>query len=215
MIPSLQDKFKPWSETGSVWILSDTHFDDADCKLMDPNWITPKEQISIINKYVHKTDTLILLGDIGDPQYVAKLRGYKVLIMGNHDQSRTKFEPYFDEIYEGVLFIGEKILLSHEPINLPFCLNIHGHDHNGVEYYEYGCRHINVAANVCEYTPINLGRIIKQGALSKIDTIHKRTIKDAQMRKSCYVKCDIDNLEGIDKLLESFTKAEPVIFINN
>ena len=38
---------------------------------------------------------------------------------------------------------------------------------------------------------------------------------DEALKKSCYVKCDIDNLEGIDKLLESFTKAEPVIFINN
>ena len=34
MIPTLYEKFKPWSEKGSVYIISDTHFDDSDCKLM-------------------------------------------------------------------------------------------------------------------------------------------------------------------------------------
>ena len=50
MISSLYDKFKPWSATGSVYIISDTHFDDSDCKLMDPNWITPQEHMEIIKQ---------------------------------------------------------------------------------------------------------------------------------------------------------------------
>ena len=43
MIPTLYEPFRHWSATGSVYILSDLHFDDHDCKLMDSNWITPKE----------------------------------------------------------------------------------------------------------------------------------------------------------------------------
>ena len=76
MIPTLYEPFHHWSEKGSVYILSDLHF---------------------------------------------------------------------DEIYTGPLFIAEKILLSHEPVyGLPWCLDIHGHDHNNVEPYKEGCNHIFV-----------------------------------------------------------------------
>lgn len=59
MISTLYEPFRHWSEGGSVFILSDTHFDDADCKLMDPNWITPEEQVRIINSVVGKGDTFV------------------------------------------------------------------------------------------------------------------------------------------------------------
>ena len=67
---------------------------------MDSDWITPEEQVKIINSMVHKNDTLIHLGDVGNPEWISKLKaGHKVLIMGNHDQSIQKFKPYFDEVY--------------------------------------------------------------------------------------------------------------------
>lgn len=180
MINSLYPIFQHWSEKGSVYLISDTHFADSDCKFMDSEWITPEEQVSILQKYIHKNDTLVHLGDVGNPEYLKNVKGYKVLIMGNHDQSITKFQPYFDEVYAGPLFISDKILLSHEPVfGLSWCLNIHGHDHNGMEAYHEGCKHINLAANVCDYTPINLGKLIKDGILSNIDSIHRITIDKA------------------------------------
>lgn len=180
MINSLYPIFQHWSEKGSVYLISDTHFADSDCKFMDPEWITPEEQVSILQKCIHKNDTLVHLGDVGNPEYLKNVKGYKVLIMGNHDQSITKFQPYFDEVYAGPLFISDKILLSHEPVfGLSWCLNIHGHDHNGMEAYHEGCKHINLAANVCDYTPINLGKLIKDGILSNIDNIHRITIDKA------------------------------------
>ena len=42
-----------------MFLLSDLHFNDSDCRLMDPNWITPEEQINIINKLVRKGDTFV------------------------------------------------------------------------------------------------------------------------------------------------------------
>ena len=63
MITTLYEPFRHWSEGGSVYILSDLHFADSDCKLMDPNWITPEEQIEIINIMVGKGDTFVCLGD--------------------------------------------------------------------------------------------------------------------------------------------------------
>lgn len=184
MINSLYPIFRHWSATGSVWIISDLHFDDADCKYMDPNWITPEEQIRIINSMVFPSDCLVVLGDCGTPERYKDIRAKKkILLLGNHDNTVKKFDPYFDEIFDGALFIADRILLSHEPISLPFALNIHGHDHNGIEYYAEGCKHLNVAANVCNYTPVNLGKLIKQGILSDIPSIHRITIDNATERK--------------------------------
>lgn len=184
MIPTLYAPFRHWSEGGSVYILSDLHFDDLDCKWMDSGWITPQEQIAIINKTVMKNDTFICLGDVGTAEYVKEIKARKkILILGNHD-ARGVYTKYFDEIYAGPIFIAEKILLSHEPVyGLSWCLNIHGHDHNCVEPYKEGCKHINLAANVCEYTPLNLGKIIKDGVLSDVPSIHRITIDGAAMRK--------------------------------
>lgn len=54
MIPTLYEPFRHWSDGGSVYILSDLHFDDEDCKFMSPDWITPRKQLSIINGIVMK-----------------------------------------------------------------------------------------------------------------------------------------------------------------
>lgn len=184
MIPTLYEPFKHWSDGGSVYILSDLHFDDVDCKLMDSGWITPEEQLNIINGMVMKNDTFVCLGDVGKAEYLKSIKAKrKILILGNHD-ARGAYADYFNEIYAGPVFIAEKILLSHEPVyGLPWCLNIHGHDHNCVESYREDCKHINLAANVCGYTPLNLGKMIKEGALSDIPSIHRVTIDNATKRK--------------------------------
>ena len=185
MISTLYEPFRHWSEKGSVYILSDMHFDDDDCKFMDPGWITPREQIDIINKTIMKNDTFVCLGDVGRPEYIKELKvRKKILLLGNHDR-RGEYSDCFDEIYAGPLFIAEKILLSHEPVyGLSWCLNIHGHDHNNMEAYKDGCKHLNLAANVCDYTPVNLGKLIKDGILSDIDSIHRVTIDHAIDKKA-------------------------------
>ena len=195
MINTLYEPFRHWSEGGSVYILSDLHFDDADCKLMDPYWIEPQEQVEMINKLVKKSDTFICLGDVGNPEYLKDIKaGKKILLLGNHDK-KNKYNEFFDEVYAGPIFIAEKILLSHEPITgLAWCLNIHGHDHSGMENYLETCKHINVAANVCGYKPVNLGKIIKDGILSDISSIHRMTIDGATARKQQKTIEDLKNL---------------------
>lgn len=185
MIKTLYSVFQHWSANGSVLILSDPHFADADCRLMDPGWIAPDEQVAIINRLANRNDTFVCLGDVGDPAYIRKLKaGYKVLLLGNHDR-KSDYKELFDEIYDGPLFIADRILLSHEPVyGLPWCLNIHGHDHNQVEEYKEGCPHLNLAANVCGYTPVSLGKLIQSGVLADIDSIHRITINEAARRKA-------------------------------
>ena len=184
MISTLYEPFRHWSDRGSVYILSDLHFDDINCRLIDPNWIYPEEQVEIINKFAVKNDTFICLGDVGDPKYVPMINARKkILILGNHD-ARGEYRDLFTEIYAGPLFISDKILLSHEPVHgLSWCLNIHGHDHNGTDFYDEECKHINLAANVCNFTPLNLGKLIKSGALAHIDSIHRQTIDRAVMER--------------------------------
>lgn len=204
MIKTLYKTFQHWSEGGSVWIISDPHFEDLDCKLMNPNWIEPEEHVKRINKNVHKNDTLVCLGDVGNPEWFAKIKARKkILITGNHDKGNSIYEPYFREIYNGPLFISEKLLLSHEPIHglEEICFNIHGHVHNGEpfrfrSYTEEDANrahgfinldgiptHMNLASDVVDYYPINLGEYIRKGILSYVKGIHGITIEEAVERK--------------------------------
>ena len=128
--------FQHWP--GTVWFYSDPHFGDAQLKQYRKG-ITDEEQVKRINSKVGKNGTIVFLGDIGDLEFVRKIKGYKVLIMGNHEKGATNyqrkveileqeyFNPYcsiikkqndnklFDEVYEGTLQISPKIILSHEP----------------------------------------------------------------------------------------------------
>lgn len=168
-------------------VISDTHFDDADRDVMGYT-ISEEDQISILKKTCHKTDTLIHLGDVGNPEYLKQIKSYKVLIMGNHDESASKFEEYFDEIYTGPLWIAEKLVLSHEPIEvrntetfMPVVVNIHGHNHAGPVRKD--AWHYNVAANVYNYKPLSLKEFIKNGYLKDVVSIHRETINHATKRK--------------------------------
>ena len=256
MLPQLYKTFQDWSAKGSVWVYSDPHFGDSDCKFMDPNWITPEEQLKKINDKVKKDDTLILLGDIGNLEYIKRIKaGYKILVSGNHDVGLTNYKktvtheikeifaecvdeekykidiaierksfhkylyekyPYakiniqeryefhspfhffdatiddnlFNEVYGGPLFISDKILLSHEPIDIPFGLNIHGHVHDGLGGLSKDNSKYNVCSNCINYEPQNLSEIIKSGCLKNRDTIHRLTIDKATKKKK--------QLESID-----------------
>lgn len=185
MIKTLYPCFQHWSEKGSVYLVSDTHFKDFDREYMG-YYISEEDQFYLLNDTCHKNDTLIHLGDVGDLSYIKRLKCHKVLIMGNHDQSIEKMEETFDEVYSGPLWISDKIVLSHEPIDVEDCLtfqpiafNIHGHDHSGL-YRPY---HLNIVPNKKGYAPWDLNAIIKQGFLKYIKNVHRVTIDAATEEK--------------------------------
>ena len=68
-------------------------------------------------------------------------------------------------------------------IRITLMKSIQGHDHNNMEPYKEGCKHINLAVNVCGYTPINLGKIIKEGVLADVPSIHRITIDRASQKR--------------------------------
>ena len=88
----------------------------------------------------------------------------------------------FDEIYD-VLSLSDKIIMTHEPIDInPKCmLNIHGHIHSST--YVEDMYHLCVSAERIDYTPIRLKDVIESGRLSKIETLHRDTIDKATERR--------------------------------
>ena len=179
MLPGIYDAFQHWANQ-TVWIYSDPHFSDEDLECGIKNRPSDEEQIRRINAKCGRKDTLIILGDVGNIECVRKLRAaYKILIMGNHDSGATKYKEVFDEVYEGALIVGEKLILSHEPVEIPWLYNIHGHDHAGKKR----TNHLNVCSDVIGYEPVNLTQKLKTGLMANIETIHRMTIDKATEKK--------------------------------
>ena len=193
-----------WNKGGTLYFYSDPHFGDEEMKIYRKNYVNDDEQIRRINSKVGKKDTIVFLGDIGDVNYIKKIRGYKVLIMGNHDKGvsnykreihyysdlgeifvddlsglekseiRVEDNHLFDEVYAGPLMISDRILLSHEPIPLPYVLNIHGHDHSNKE--AVSPHHLNMCAEHIDYTPVLFKDIVRSGIMKEVPDIHRFTI---------------------------------------
>ena len=235
MLPGIYDFFQHWGEKHqTIWIYSDPHFNDDELAGGIKDRPSAEEQVKRINAKCGRRDCLIVLGDVGDIDYVRQLRAeYKVLIMGNHDVGATRYKreivkrvfdkdihpdkseirsimeqkfpgwgihieeeyefhcPFerwiayadnllFDEIYEGALIVGEKLILTHEPVEIPWLFNIHGHDHAGHKR----ANHLNVCSNVIGWEPVNFTQLLKSGFSSKIQTIHRETINSATKRKA-------------------------------
>lgn len=181
MIAGLYDIFKHWHTTGTVWLISDTHFDDEELAAGVSNRPSTEEYIKLINSKVGKRDTVIHLGDVGNLEVMKKIKGYKILIMGNHDSGKSNYLEVFDEVYQGPLIIGEKLILSHEPVDITGMFNLHGHTHAAT--YKNDNTHFNCCSDYVGYTPINFNQWMKQGYLSKLQTLHRSVIDKATLNK--------------------------------
>lgn len=183
ILPGVYDMFNErWGQFQTAHIISDLHFNEDDLKKAFPERPSDEELVKMINSKVGRKDILLILGDCGDLEFVKQLRGYKVLMMGNHDTGSTKYKEIFDEVYEGALIIGEKLILSHEPVpGIDWAMNLHGHNHNGSKKKDP--YHFNVCADVIGYKPINFNQWLRDGHTSRIQTIHKETIDYATERK--------------------------------
>lgn len=117
----------------------------------------------------------------------AKYPGWKIWAVEDYDfhSPFMRWNVYadnmlFDEVYEGALIIGEKLILSHEPVDIPWLFNIHGHDHAGKKRKG----HLNVCSDVIGYKPVHLTHFLqKEGPTANIDSIHRITIDKATEKK--------------------------------
>lgn len=114
------------------------------------------------NSVVKKGDTVFVLGDITMEKkqgyvYLDKLRGYKKVILGNHDmpQHIPELLKYVNSVCGMFKYKGS--ILTHCPIHESeinrFKLNYHGHVHENSLPDE---RYVNLSAEVLNYKPIEL-----------------------------------------------------------
>lgn len=169
-----------------VFFIADTHFghkniieyenrpfqsvEEMDNTLID-NW----------NKTVKKREKVYMLGDFGlsnkqrIKEIVSILKGYKVLILGNHDKCYSYSwwkTAGFDEVIQYPVIYNEWFILSHEPVyinsNMPY-VNIYGHVHSNPSYADFSAQSFCVSAERINYTAIEFSQIIKKMGQIKKD----------------------------------------------
>ena len=176
--------FKHWEDKNTIWLYSDPHFGDEQARAFRKEllgWdITDEEKVQRINSKVGKNDIIIFLGDIGDTTYINSIRGYKVLVMGNHDKGKTNYENIFDEVYDGSLTLNKRVILSHVPFLTEYFFNIHGHVHSGPNPEELG---INLCCEFHDYYPVNLNDILLSGRLKEVKDLNRQQIERSLTEK--------------------------------
>lgn len=87
----------------------------------------------------------------------------------------------FDYVFQGALTLGEKLILSHEPLaGISWAKNLHGHDHAG---RLTDSAHLNICLDTTGYEPFHLQAALKTGLLANTKTMHRQTIDRATERR--------------------------------
>lgn len=161
--------------TRKLFVIADTHFGHeniitycnrpfANAELMDEcivdNW----------NAAVRAEDIVYHLGDVyfgaAGSQALDKLNGRKRLVLGNHDNGKDqKLQKTFQKIMVWRMFPEYGLLLSHVPLHETVLANSYGHNMKNVHGHIHcnpapSDRHINVAVEQINYTPIELESLI-------------------------------------------------------
>lgn len=164
----------------NIYISSDLHFfHKAILKHTDRPWKTIEEMNEALidnwNKIVGK-GLIYILGDLamiskqedGTPvtkmyrRLMARLKGKKCLILGNHDGMSKELYDCFSEVHNGLLerrICGERVTMSHYPLlTWEGCARgsvaLHGHSHGRLKYKDDYIR-IDVGVDNWNYSPIN------------------------------------------------------------
>ena len=212
MFKNLYDNFAHWFHDGrgTVYFYSDPHFNDQEMVHLRKNYIGDEEQIKRINSKIGKYDTLVVLGDVGDIEWVRKIRGYKVLVMGNHDKGATNYKRRVVDILPKDTFdaLGYKMTWCHYVKDGIVYYDNHLFDevyegalmiapniilsHEPVEFpfarNIHGHTHgkwdaFNMCAEFIDYTPVPLSYFVKWG-FKDVPNIHRETIDKAIDRKA-------------------------------
>jgi len=172
----------------SNFVCADTHFwHDRVIMYERRPWSNLNEMhedmISRWNSVVNKSDTVYLLGDasLGNKKnttsIISRLRGNKILIMGNHCMRNSVTwwrDTGFHWVSKYPIMYGSKpcnptmdVCLSHIPlsnIRKTNMINIHGHLHSniGSEIYKNAKNTICVSMENINYTPVDLDELIEQ-----------------------------------------------------
>lgn len=161
-----------------VFFISDTHFDHANIIRYTKRPFRNVEEMNNVlvqnwNNRVKEGDIVFFLGDLGFDRghrpisyWTDKLNGKIYLLRGNHDKDKSVGKATEIPNVYPLLYKGHKFLLMHDP-HRPIDWNgwiIHGDKHNNdLEYYPFfngEKKTINVSAELINFTPIDLDKII-------------------------------------------------------
>lgn len=164
-----------------VWMTSDWHLGHRNILKYRKGPFTTREELEALleknfNDVVDKRDTTYFLGDmcfdLDSLEIIKRLRGRKILILGNHDDglSVRSFLEVFDDVVGPIKKNG--FWLSHHPIHpqeLYNKVNIHGHTHDQhVMHTEYNWtsqetfkdpRYFNVSVDATDFKPVKFQTI--------------------------------------------------------
>ena len=123
-----------------------------------------------------------------DYSYILNCSALKKTVLAGEDMFTVDPDEmlvvFFSEIEQRIQRSQRGLLLQLKDNEITTCINaLDFYSRNGMEAYKDGCKHLNLAANVCGYIPVNLGKLIKYGILSDIDSIHRQTIDKAVERR--------------------------------
>lgn len=154
----------------SAFVFSDPHFGHKNMAIKR-GFSCEEEQDELIiknwNNVISKRDNVFLLGDITmekkNYEILSRLKGQIDVVLGNHDQKQHVREMLkYVNIVSGMIDYKNKIIFTHCPIHpsqleFRYKYNIHGHVHeNSID----DARYINVCAEMINYTPIELNKLI-------------------------------------------------------
>lgn len=155
-----------------VYLIADLHFGDLGIIRYENRPFASAEEmderlIENWNNVVSDKDEVFVLGDFSshdasrDREILARLKGRKILIMGNHDRHRsseTWRELGFAECFEWPIVYKDFFLFSHEPMylnaNMPYA-NFFGHVHNNPMYTTVSKQSFCLSAERIDYRPIS------------------------------------------------------------
>lgn len=162
-----------------VFLIADMHFNHTNIiNYENRPFVTAEEMNEALiknwNSVVNKYAKVFVLGDFAfAPKktldlIVPRLRGYKILIMGNHDSiSPTNYlNAGFNEVYKYPILYDKFYIFSHEPMDTNGSMvysNIFGHVHSSSEYADYTKRSacVSVERKHMNYKPIHFDELKK------------------------------------------------------
>lgn len=159
-----------------TWFIADPHFGHANIIKYEKRPFASTEEMDATltgnwNACVHKMDRIFVLGDFAflpsakTIKTVQSLKGYKILVLGNHDRHRSVNwwqKAGFEEVSAYPIIVDDFFMLSHEPMylnaNMPYA-NIFGHVHGNPMYTDCSAQSFCVSVERIGYAPIEFETI--------------------------------------------------------
>lgn len=161
-----------------IYMIADLHFGGTNIIRYENRPFSSKEEMEQVlidnwNSIVEEEDTVYVLGDFStgqseeqDASILKRLKGRKILVMGNHDTHRSpeKWRQLgFAECSPWPIVLKEFFMLSHEPMylnrNMPYA-NIYGHVHGNVSYQTVTEQSACVSVERINYTPVDFETLV-------------------------------------------------------